>query len=257
MSSAPSAGDRSGAPPHIGCAGWTIPRDEATRFPETGSHLERYAARFTAVEINSSFYRPHRRTTYVRWGETVPEGFRFSVKVPKSITHERRLRDVDALLDPFLEETSGLGAKLGCYLVQLPPSFVFELDDVGAFFETLRERTTATIACEPRHRSWSAPLVDELLESLRVARVMADPVRVPGAEDPGGWTGAVYYRLHGSPRVYWSSYDDEYLDAMAHRIEEDLSEDRDVWCIFDNTARSAATTNGLWLLDRLAAGARP
>lgn len=241
--------------PLVGCAGWNIPRDERARFPEEGSHLERYAARFTAVEINSSFYRPHRRTTYARWAGSVPEGFRFSVKMPKAITHEQKLRGVESLLDPFLEECTGLGAKLGCLLVQLAPSFVFDLEVVGEFFEMLRERTDVTVACEPRHRSWSAVGADDLLTTLRIARVMADPLRVPGAEDPGGWTGTIYYRLHGSPRTYWSSYDDEFLETMAHRIEEDLADDRDVWCIFDNTAQGAATTNGLWLLDRLAHGA--
>jgi uncharacterized protein YecE (DUF72 family) len=240
--------------PYVGCAGWTVPRDEASRFPSDGSHLERYAARFTAVEVNSSFYRSHRRTTYVRWAASVPASFRFSVKMPKAITHERRLRSCELLVDAFLEETSGLGERLGALLVQFPPSFVFELDDVGAFFEMLRERTSTPIACEPRHRSWGAFHVDDLLTSLRISRVMADPLRVPGFEEPGGWTDMVYYRLHGSPRVYWSSYEDEFLDGVAHRVEEDLSEDRRTWCIFDNTAQGAATTNGLWLLDRLAAG---
>jgi uncharacterized protein YecE (DUF72 family) len=245
---------RSTTPALVGCAGWTVPRDEAARFPGKGSHLERYAARFSAVEINSSFYKPHRRTTYVRWSESVPDAFRFSVKVPKTITHENRLRACESLVEPFLEQISGLGAKLGCLLVQLPPSFIFDLDDVGMFFTMLRERTDTPVACEPRHVSWGASHADDLLASLRVARVMADPVRVPGAEDPGGWTGLVYYRLHGSPRVYWSSYDDEVLESTAQRIEEDLAEDRRTWCIFDNTATGAATSNGIWLLDRLDAG---
>lgn len=243
-------------PPFVGCAGWSLPREEQSRFPAAGSHLQRYSARFTAVEINSSFYRPHRRSTYVRWAASVPDAFRFAVKVPKAITHERRLREPLPLLDTFLEECTGLGEKLGFLLVQLPPSFVFDLDHVGEFFEVLRERTQVPVACEPRHASWGADYVDDILTSLRISRVMADPVRVPGAEDPGGWTEAIYYRLHGSPRVYWSSYTDEYLDAIAHRIEEDRAEGREAWCIFDNTAQGAATANGLWLLDRLAAGPR-
>ncbi|HEY9423039.1 MAG TPA: DUF72 domain-containing protein, partial [Thermoanaerobaculia bacterium] len=82
-------------PPRIlvGCAGWSLPRAEQAEFPETGSHLERYASRFGAVEINSSFHRPHRPATYARWSASVPASFRFSVKVPKTITHGLRLRD--------------------------------------------------------------------------------------------------------------------------------------------------------------------
>ncbi|MFP5285145.1 MAG: DUF72 domain-containing protein, partial [Thermoanaerobaculia bacterium] len=73
------------AQPLIGCAGWSLPRSERDHFPGTGSLLERYASRFPAVEINSSFHRPHRTSTYARWSASVPAGFRFSVKVPKTI----------------------------------------------------------------------------------------------------------------------------------------------------------------------------
>ena len=106
----------------IGCAGWSIPKEHGDRFPEEGTHLARYAARFPAVEINSSFYKPHRPTTYARWAASVPADFRFSVKVPKVATHERRLVDADDVLDSFLAEATQLGDKLGPLLVQLPPS---------------------------------------------------------------------------------------------------------------------------------------
>src|SRR5687768_16375503 len=109
----------------IGCAGWSLPRDSWPQFPETGTHLQRYAQRLNAVEINSSFYRPHQPATYERWAASVPAGFRFSVKVPKTITHESRLRSCDALLASFLAQATGLGDKLGCLLVQLPPSLAF------------------------------------------------------------------------------------------------------------------------------------
>src|SRR3954470_11987598 len=110
----------------IGTAAWSIPREHAAPFPVAGSHLERYAAVLNAVEINSSFYRPHRTATYERWAASVPEDFHFAVKIPKAITHERRLADVDDLLDRFLSEVSGLGPKLGPLLVQLPPSLSFQ-----------------------------------------------------------------------------------------------------------------------------------
>src|SRR6201990_2091516 len=98
---------------YIGTAGWSIPASYAADFPDKGTHLERYAARMNAVEINSSFYRPHQRKTYERWAAGVPEDFRFSVKLPRSITQEKRLRNYDAPLSRFLEESAGLGGKLG------------------------------------------------------------------------------------------------------------------------------------------------
>jgi uncharacterized protein YecE (DUF72 family) len=110
----------------VGCASWSIPREHARRFPEQGSHLVRYAQRLLAVEINLSFHRPHRPSTYARWEAETPEDFAFSLKVPKEVTHKLRLVDADELLDRLLEETPALGAKRGPLLVQLPPSLAFD-----------------------------------------------------------------------------------------------------------------------------------
>ena len=238
-------------PPRIGCAGWSLPRAEQAHFPAAGSHLERYAARFDAVEINSSFHRPHRPATYARWSASVPPSFRFSVKVPKAITHGLRLRDAGGLLQPFLAEAAGLGEKLGCFLVQLPPSLSFEVDPVKSFFAELRALSSAPLACEPRHPSWFEAPADELLRDLAVARVAADPARVPAAGEPGGWRGLSYYRLHGSPKMYYSAYSEEYLADLASRMQADRSAGRDVWCIFDNTTLGAATRNALDLRELL------
>jgi uncharacterized protein YecE (DUF72 family) len=235
----------------VGCAGWTLPRDVQTEFPAEGSHLQRYAGRFDAVEINSSFHRPHRPTTYERWAQAAPPGFQFCAKLPKTITHERRLVDADDALDAFLAESSGLGDALACLLVQLPPSLQFDAAAANAFFAALRGRTPVAAVCEPRHPTWFGAEADELLARWRVARVAADPARVPQAAEPGGWRGLAYFRLHGSPRVYYSAYDADYLDALAARIRAEADEGREVWCIFDNTAAGAAARNALDLLARL------
>jgi uncharacterized protein YecE (DUF72 family) len=232
----------------IGCAGWTLPKSAAEAFPGEGSHLQRYAARFPAVEINSSFYRPHRPATYARWAESVPEDFRFSVKVPKQITHALRLQLTGNVLENFLGEVGELGAKLGCLLVQLPPSLAFDADVVDTFFTTLRDATTTPVVCEPRHATWFTSQADMLLKHHRIARVAADPARVPAAAQPGGYARLAYYRLHGSPRTYYSSYDDAYLTALAAQLR---AAKHSTWCIFDNTALGAATHNALSLLERL------
>ena len=106
----------------IGCAGWSIPATMANHFTEGNSHLERYAQRFNSVEINSSFYRSHLPATYRRWAATVPEAFRFAVKMPRSISHQARLHDCELALQTFLDQVGELGTKLGCLLLQLPPS---------------------------------------------------------------------------------------------------------------------------------------
>lgn len=246
------AARESGHPLRIGCAGWGLPREEREHFAEAGSLLERYASRFDAVEINSSFHRPHRSATYVRWSASVPASFRFSVKLPKTITHGSRLQGTGALLDAFLAESGGLGDKLGCLLVQLPPSLSFEAEVAAGFFADLRSRFSGPVACEPRHASWFTPEVDEFLGERKVARVAADPACVPEAAEPGGWRGLSYFRLHGSPRMYYSAYSEEYLDTLARRIQEDAAGGRTVWCIFDNTTLGAATGNALALRSLLA-----
>jgi uncharacterized protein YecE (DUF72 family) len=246
-------GTLTASPPRIlvGCAGWSLPRAEQAEFPEAGSHLERYASRFEAVEINSSFHRPHRPATYARWSASVPASFRFSVKVPKTITHGLRLQHAGELVETFLAEVAGLGEKLGCLLIQLPPSLAFEPAVAAGFFADLRSRSPAPLACEPRHASWFDPSADGLLRDLEVARVAADPARVPQAMEPGGWRGLSYYRLHGSPRMYYSAYSEEYIDTLASQIQTDAAARRNVWCIFDNTTLGAATRNALDLRSRL------
>ena len=232
----------------VGTAGWSIPTNLADAFAAEGSALERYAARFAGAEINSSFHRSHRPSSWERWAASVPDAFRFSVKLPKTITHQNKLAGCDALLDAYLAEVAPLGSKLAVHLVQLPPSLAYDEATAAPFFRALTSRTDAAIACEPRHPTWFAPDVDAFLDSWRVARVAADPARVPEAANPGGWRGLSYYRLHGSPVMYRSSYSDEQLDHYATALRAE----RNAWCIFDNTASSAATGNALALMDRLA-----
>ncbi len=238
--------------PFIGTAGWSIPPRHAPEFPGSGSHLARYAEIFHGVEINSSFHRPHRRSTYERWAASVPPEFRFSVKAPRSITHERRLVDVAEALDVFLAEIGGLGSKLGPLLVQLPPSLAFERATVEGFIATLRERFAGSVACEPRHASWFTEAADACLNENRVARVAADPARAPEAAHPDGWPGLAYYRLHGSPQIYRSSYAREYLDELAPLLARESASGAETWCIFDNTAAQAATENALAIREHAA-----
>lgn len=143
---------------------------------------------------------------------------------------------------------AGLGEKLEILLVQLPPSLAFDRSVAEPFLVDLRRRWDRHIACEPRHPSWFEGEADALLDELRIARVAADPAKVPAAAEPGGWRGLAYYRLHGSPIVYRSSYDDGRLKALAARI---AAEPAAAWCIFDNTASGAATSDALKLQELL------
>jgi uncharacterized protein YecE (DUF72 family) len=227
---------------YLGTAGWSIPRLFADQFPEGDSHLARYAKRFTAVEINTSFYRLHQPSTYARWADTTPPDFRFVVKLPLQITHRSRLQDV-VVLDEFLYGVHHLAEKLGGLLVQLPPGLAFDQHMVQPFFATLRRRYQGLVVCEPRHITWFGDIPDRLMADFAVVRAAVDPAPLPAAAEPGGWQDVIYYRLHGSPRVYVSSYPADFLQGLAARLSD--SQAPDTWCMFNNTGSFAATANAL------------
>lgn len=228
----------------IGCAGTSIPREVAQDFPGAGPHLERYARVLGCAEINSSFYRPHQPATYARWAASVPDTFCFSVKLPRTITHDAKLVDVAGLLDAFHSQASNLGDRLGCVLVQLPPKLDFDPGVAEAFFAVLRARFDCMVACEARHPGWFGDEATAVLTTAGVTRVIADPAKgQPGAHVPT--TAAIYTRLHGSPRIYYSSYEPGYLAQLSADIATHQQAGRPVWCIFDNTASGAATANAL------------
>jgi uncharacterized protein YecE (DUF72 family) len=234
----------------IGCAGWSIATVHGELFPTVGSHIERYGRIFASTEINSCFYRSHRDITYERWANSVPGNFQFAVKLSKQITHETRLTNT-RLLKPFMSEVQGLGKKLGPLLVQLPPSLAFDSRVAARFLSVLRKGFQGYVVCEPRHESWFAPAAERLFVRHRIARVAADPAVIPVAAVPGGWDGLIYYRLHGSPRKYFSSYSDKYLHNLAQTLYQKAAQGVPVWCIFDNTTLGAATPNAFALLQDL------
>jgi uncharacterized protein YecE (DUF72 family) len=232
----------------IGTAGWTLPRQHAHLFPAQGSHLERYAQTFNCVEINSSFHRPHQRKTWERWAASTPADFHFSVKLPKTITHDARLVSCGALLLAFFQQVRGLGEKLESVLVQLPPKLEFEEGLAREFLATLRELHQGSVALEPRHASWFTTAVDRLLREFKIARVAADPPKgSPLAAKPGGSAHLRYWRLHGAPRTYYSDYDQIFLRRFAKELRAEASAQQ-IWVIFDNTALGHATANAWGLM---------
>ena len=236
-----------------GCAGWSLNRQHADDFPAAGSHLQRYAAVFNAVEVNSSFYRSHRPQTWVRWAGSVGNGFRFSVKMPRAISHEQRLLHCEPLLDAFFNECFGLGDKLGCLLLQLPPSLDYQPDRADRFFDALRQRFGGPLVIEPRHASWGN--AQQQLVDYRIAQVAADPVRPGFDAQPSGWPGLQYWRLHGSPQIYHSAYSHAYLQQLSAILRRASAAGISPWCVFDNTASGAALDNALTLRRLLQQGA--
>jgi uncharacterized protein YecE (DUF72 family) len=237
----------------VGTAGWAIRSEHGALYDSGISHLARYATRFSAVEINSSFYRPHRPATYARWALSVPEHFRFAVKAPRSITHEKKLKACEDAWTAFAAEIAGLGEKLGVVLVQLPPKLGFDPPTAQAFFAMVRQHFEGFIACEPRHASWFTLEADALLIAHRIGRVAADPAFIPESGKCGGWPGLAYWRLHGSPRMYYSAYAPERLTNYARDMRQAADAGAQAWCIFDNTALGAGAFDAATTLELLRA----
>jgi uncharacterized protein YecE (DUF72 family) len=229
--------------PIVGTAGWSVDR-KVDRFARTGSMLERYASVFSGVEVNSSFYRRHRPATWQRWHDSVPGGFMFAVKLARTVTHERGLVDADAEIETFFADVAPLQGKLGPILVQLPPKLEFDPSVAVAFLKCLRKHWSGRIEIEPRHVSWSDGSALDMLRDHDTGLVYADPqgneLRQVAIESQSS-----YLRLHGSPKVYFSSYSAEDLTGFAALLGPHF------WCIFDNTASGAAQINGIEMLDIL------
>jgi uncharacterized protein YecE (DUF72 family) len=225
----------------IGIAGWSNPPRHKTRRGANQSHLEYYAEHFSCVEINSSFYRTHRKSTYSAWNLATPASFRFAVKMPRTITHDSGLQGTGEETAQFFAEIEALQPKLGAVLVQLPPSLEFQAAHVRAFFKSMPKLGGTALVCEPRHASWFTGAADALLQRLGVTRVATDPTAFETAKRPGGNRDFAYFRWHGSPRKYYSRYSQAQLAAFAAEVTAVGS--ASTWCIFDNTARHAAWDN--------------
>lgn len=233
---------------YIGTAAWNIPKDYAARFPEEGSHLERYSQVFNMVEINSSFYKEHQAKTYSRWKETVPKEFRFSVKLSQDFTHKCGFRPDSKEVQASLENILHLEAKLGVILIQIPASLKFNPKDAERFYTIIRKNYEGSLVIEPRNTEWISKISEQLLLNYNISKVIADPEKCSGGTKKVlKAAGLTYYRLHGSPEIYRSSYSNEYLKDLAQEIKLK----KNVWCVFDNTTFGFATDNALGLKDHI------
>ena len=142
----------------ISTAGWGVPTESERK--ET--RLHRYSRIFNCAEVNSTFYRPHRKNTWAKWAAETPENFRFSIKAPKAITHENMLQSIEQPLKDFFEQIEALEEKKGPVLFQLPPSLIFDPAIAEEFLALLRTLYIGEVALEPRNKSWFDSLPDAL-----------------------------------------------------------------------------------------------
>ncbi len=225
----------------VGCAGWKVPK--RYRAEEKIHHLQQYSKYFNCVEINSSFYRNHKAATYAEWAALVPDNFRFALKIPRSVSHNTKLRRPELLL-PFLEATAVLGHKRGPFLLQTAPKLVFDKKVVEACFKYLRQRFEGVIVCEPRHKSWIDESALAVMRKYEISLVAADPGVVNVLTTDYSKKETHYIRLHGAPQTYFSPYSTEFLSSLSDKLRA-VKPISATWVIFDNTAWGHAFPNAI------------
>lgn len=264
----------------VGMSGWVYPPWRGVFYPKglvQKNELAFAASRVTSIEINGSFYSLHTPSSWQNWRDSTPEGFVFSAKGPRFITHIRRLDDVhEPLANFFASGILALGAKLGAVLWQLAPSFDFEPYLLETFLAQLPRTTSEAVALaqdrsarmegkeylqtdaerpvrhsmEVRHPSFDKPEYFALLRKYGVAAVLADTAgKWPRFDEETA--DFAYVRLHGDKKIYVSGYDDQALDAWAAKVDGWLDSGRDAYVYFDNDVKVRAPIDAMGLIERL------
>lgn len=229
---------------YSGTSGLDLPVPRAQYPPQFQgkSRLEYYASLFNSIEINSIFYKLPKSSTVANWAQSVPDDFRFTLKVSKTITHAKGLNFAVKDVADFINTVENIGDKKGCLLAQFPPSLKVEkLDQLQKLLETLGEATHNTdwkIAIEFRDPSWYEREVYELLEEFTVSMVIHD---IPASATPltevrGNF---IYLRFHGPEPRYRGDYTDPFLKQYAEYIKKWISEKKTVYAYFNNTVGAA------------------
>ncbi len=239
---------------YVGTSGWNYRgwKDTFYKGVPQKDWLRFCAERFTAVEINATFYRQQEKATFEKWRNQTPPGFRFAVKGNRYLTHNKKLKDPEEPVGREKERASALGEKLSAVLWQLPGNFSKNLERLIGFAEALSQWSEVRHAVEFRHPSWFDDEIAGSLKEYGLAVCLSD------AADWPMWdrvtTDLVYVRLHGHTRTYASAYSIGHLQSWADRIHGWLKMEYDVHVYFDNDTEGAAPRNALQLLDMVRQG---
>ena len=232
---------------YIGTSGWDyggwaeafyggLPKKDWLRF---------CAEKFSAIEVNATFYRLQSIHTFRRWGAETPPGFRFAIKANRYLMHNKKLNDPLPAIRIERDRASALGARLAAVVWQLPHNLHCNLERLTGFAQALRSWRRVRHAIEFRHASWIDERVAACLREHRIAVCQSD------AADWPLWdavtTDFVYVRLHGHEMTYASGYSEEQLRAWAAKLRRWLSEGRDAHVYFDNDSLGHAPRNALQL----------
>jgi uncharacterized protein YecE (DUF72 family) len=236
----------------IGTSGWSYDHWADVLYPPgtpPARRLARYAETFDTVELNASFYRWPKDSTFAGWRDRLPAGFTMSVKAHRGLTHYRRLGSPEPWIARFEQCWRLLGDRHGVLLIQLHPDQKRDDGRLDSFLNLVP--ATIRVAVELRHPSWNDPAVYRLLERHHAAYVVMSGTGL--ACVPLATTDLVYIRMHGPDPapIYAGSYPDDELRRWADRIAQWDREGRDVWVYFNNDLGGHAVRNALWMRELL------
>lgn len=232
---------------HIGTSGWNYRHWRGPFYPEEVAQkkwLSYYSERLKTVEINNSFYRLPKETTFENWRNTVPPDFIFSVKASRYITHVKKLKEPEDSIKLFLGRAEKLQEKLGPILFQLPPGWNYNEERLQAFLGVLPKEFRYAI--EFRNQSWLRPETYRALAQHNVAFCI---YQFRGELSPKEVTADfVYIRLHGPNRQeYTGQYDSVTLTGWAGAFSTWRNQEKAVYCYFDNDENGYAVQDALRL----------
>jgi uncharacterized protein YecE (DUF72 family) len=238
---------------HIGTSGWHYDHWKGPFYPHElykGSFLEYYAEKFSTAEINNSFYRLPSNQTFINWRDTVPEGFIFSVKASRYITHMKKLKDPEKPVSVFLRAVTVLGDKLGPILFQLPPHWRFNPERLDDFLGLLVP--DYQYAFEFRDATW---FNDETYSILAENEAAFCIYELAGMQSPKEVTADfVYVRLHGPKGAYQGRYEKGTLSGWAGAFSTWADQGKEIYCYFDNDEAGYAAENALELEEMVKEG---
>lgn len=235
---------------YVGTSGWNYNHWRGVFYPEDipqGKWLEHYATQFDTVEVNNSFYRLPERKTFEAWCKQTPDGFAFSIKASRYLTHIKRLKEPEEPLQRLLDHAGGLDGKLNIVLYQFPPNWKLDLDRLEHFLSILPEKPRS--AFEFRDDRWQCEAVWSLLSKYRVAYCVMDSPGLPlHLKTTCGYS---YIRMHSGGEDTEGDYTDEHLRQWSDRIAQMMS-GGDVYVYFNNDYKGFAVKNALKLREMLA-----
>ena len=231
---------------HIGCSGFHYKDWKGIFYPDDipqRKWFEYYSSKFDTLELNVTFYRFPQLKFLQNWYSISPDGFSFAIKVPRLITHYKQLNDCEKLLNDFYSTAElGLKDKLGAVLFQFPPQFKYSDERLERIINHLHNGFTNSV--EFRHESW---WTDKVYRQLKKKKIIFCGISHPGLPDQAIVTNkTAYYRFHGTPRRYYSSYDQSTLKKIADTIRETAIV-KEAFVFFNNTATVAAIEDATFL----------